>query len=311
MTARVVLVGAVLLAAAVFPLLNPPRYVVTVLTEVFVYAILAMSLDLLVGYTGLASLGHAACWGRGAYAAGIFSMRVSADALVAWPVGVLVAVLGALLIGAVCIRTTGVYFLMLTLAFTQMVFAAAFKWTGLTGGSNGLSGVPKPRLPIVDLADGTTFYYVAFGIFLVSLLVLQALVRSPLGRTFIGIRENESRMRALGYNTYAYKLIAFVIAGFFAGLGGVVNVAYNGFVTPGDVSWTTSGLAMIMVIIGGVGTLVGPVLGASLVLILQNWVSSLPNVGDRWQLVMGLVFVAFVLFARGGIAGLLVRRRSM
>jgi branched-chain amino acid transport system permease protein len=275
-----------------------------------VYAILAMSLDLLVGYTGLASLGHAAFWGLGAYAAGIFSMRVSADALLAWPVGICVAVTGAVLIGAVCIRTTGVYFLMLTLAFTQMVFAAAFKWTGLTGGSNGLSGVPKPRLPLVDLNDGTTFYYVAFAIFIVSLAVLQGVVRSPLGQTFIGIRENEARMRSLGYNTYGYKLVAFVIAGFFAGLGGVVNVAYNGLVTPGDVSWTTSGLAMVMVIIGGVGTLVGPVLGAGLVLLLQNWVSSLPNVGDRWQLVMGLVFVAFVLFARGGIAGLLERRRS-
>ncbi|MBI2755667.1 MAG: branched-chain amino acid ABC transporter permease [Chloroflexi bacterium] len=301
---RTPIVVALLVAAAVLPLFGPPRYLVTVVTEVFLYAIFAMSLDLLLGYTGMGSLGHAAFWGIGAYTAGILSLQWTQNALLTWPLAVLAAGLAALLIGAVCIRTSGVYLLMLTLAFTQMVYAAAFKWNGLTGGSNGLSGIPRPRLPLVDLSDGATFYYTALVAFVLSLGLLAVLVRSPLGQTFVGIRENEARMRALGYNTYLFKLASFVIGGLLAGLGGALNVGYTGFASPSDVAWTTSGQVMVMVIIGGVGTLFGPALGAALVLLMQNWVSSLPGIGERWQLVMGLVFVAFVLFARGGIVGI-------
>lgn len=298
----VVLAGITL--ALLLPLASPPRYLVTVLTEVWIFAVFAMSLDLLMGYTGLASLGHAAYWGLGAYAAGIVAMRVSPSVFVAVPAGVLTAAVAALAIGALCIRTSGVYFLMLTLAFSQMVFAVAFKWTALTGGSNGLAGVPRFQVPGVDLSEGTTFYYVSLGVCVLALLLLWTVARSPLGHTFVGIRENEARMRAIGYDTQRYKLASFVIAGTLAGLGGTLYVSYATFASPADVAWTTSGQAMIMVIVGGTGTLVGPALGAALVLLLQNWVSSLPTIGDRWQLIMGLVFVGFVLFARGGIVGI-------
>jgi branched-chain amino acid transport system permease protein len=218
--------------------------------------------------------------------------------------GAAVAALGAALIGAICVRTSGVYFLMLTLAFGQMVYAAAFKWTWLTGGSNGLSGVPKLQLPGLGSLDGAAVYELALVVCAATLLGLWRLTRAPLGRTFVGIRENEGRMRALGYNTYRYKLTAFTIGGVLAGLAGALSVAYSGYVSPNDAFWTASGQVMVMVIIGGLGTLVGPALGAGLVLLLQNLVSSVPGIGDRWELIMGAVFVAFVLFGRGGIVGI-------
>lgn len=303
---RIGLVVALVAALAMFPLVNPPRYLVTVFTEVMIFAIFAMSLDLLLGYTGLASLGHAAFFGIGAYTAGIAAKSLSASVLAAVPLGVLAAGLGALLIGALCIRTSGVYFLMLTLAFGQMVFAIAFKWTWLTGGSNGLSGVPRLDLLGFDLSGGAgaNYYYLSLLGFACSLWLLWVIVRSPLGRTFVGIRENEGRMRAIGYNTVLYKLSAFVIAGLFAGFAGALYIGFNRSITPGEVSWAQSGQVMIMVIIGGAGTLVGPVLGAALELLLKNWVSSLPMIGERWQIIMGLIFVGFVLFARRGMLGI-------
>jgi branched-chain amino acid transport system permease protein len=222
--------------------------------------------------------------------------------LVSIPAGVLVAGVGALIIGAIVIRTSGVYFLMLTLAFGQLIYALAFKWIWLTGGSNGLSAIHRLQLPGgLELADPRTLYYVILAICALSLWALWRVVNSSLGHTFVGIRENESRMRAAGYDTQRYKLVAFVIAGLFAGLAGALHVAFTRFVAPEEVLWTASGQVMIMVIVGGAGTLVGPLLGAAFVLLLQNWVSSLPAVGDQWQAIMGIVFVAFVLFARGGI----------
>jgi ABC-type branched-subunit amino acid transport system ATPase component len=216
--------------------------------------------------------------------------------------------LGAVLVGGLCVRTSGVYFLMLTLAFAQIVYAIAFKWTWLTGGSNGLSGIPAPILPLIQLADQAVLYEVALLAMVGSLAVLWRIVGSPLGRTLVGIRENEHRMRSLGYNTARYKLAAFVIAGLFAGFAGALYaVGYARAVSPADVYWTQSGLVLIMVILGGVGTLIGPILGAAVELLLRNWVSSLPGVGERWMLIMGLIFGAFVLFARGGLVGVIMR----
>ena len=298
------IIAACLVVALLLPLANPPRYVVTVLTQMFVYAIFAMSLDLLIGYTGLASLGHAAFWGLGAYTTGVVARAGAPSVLIALPIGAAIAGLGAVVIGAICVRAAGVYFLMLTLAFAQMVYAAAFKWTWLTGGSNGLSGVPKLQLPGGGTLDGPGVYELSLLMCAAVLVGLSLLTRAPLGRTFVGIRENEARMRALGYNTYRYKLVALAVAGVLAGVAGALNVAYSGYVSPNDVFWTASGQVMVMVIIGGLGTLLGPVLGAVLVLLLQNLVSSIPGVGERWELIMGAVFVAFVLVGRGGIVGI-------
>jgi branched-chain amino acid transport system permease protein len=294
---------AVLAALLLFPLVSPPVYFQNVLTEVLIFGIFAMSLDLLIGYTGLVSFGHAAFFGVAAYAAGIVATRYTDNLLVTLPAGVLAAGLLALPIGALSIRSLGIYFLMLTLAFSQMVYAAAWKWTWLTGGSNGLAGIPRPTLgsPGLDFSSVTTFYYLVLLFFVGSYLLLRRIVASPLGRAFVGVRENESRMRAVGYNTWLVKLAAFVIAGLFGGLAGTLFSYFNGFVSPHDVYWTTSGLVMIMVIIGGAGTLAGPVFGAALILILQNIVSTQT---ERWPLIMGATFILFVLVARRGIAGI-------
>jgi branched-chain amino acid transport system permease protein len=293
--------GLVLLVA--YPRLAA-TYQINVLSEVLIWGIFAMSLDLLIGYTGLVSFGHAAFFGMGAYAAGIAAIRLGPSLAVGLPVGMLAGGLLALVIGVLVIRSVGTYFLMLTLAFSQVVFAVAFKWTDVTGGSNGLAGVPRPTIfgGASELSSPSSFYYLVLAMFVLSYLLLHRLTESPLGRSLVGIRENETRMRAIGYPTQRFKLAAFVIAGLFAGLAGALFSFYNGFVSPTDVHWTTSGLAMVMVIIGGAGTLIGPVLGAALILVLQNVVSSS---FERWTMIMGLLFIAFVLFARRGMVGLL------
>lgn len=298
------LLGLALLAAlALFPLLAP-AYLINVLSEVLIFGIFAMSLDLLIGYTGLVSFGHAAFFGAAAYAAGLAAANVSSHLLASLTAGVIAASVLALAIGPLAIRSIGTYFLMLTLAFSQVVFAVAFKWTPVTGGSNGLAGIPRPTVlgGPSEFATPASFYYLTAALFVLSYLLLRRVVHSPLGRSFVGIRENESRMRAVGYNTTRYKLAAFVLAGSVAGIAGTLFAHFNGFVSPNEVHWTTSGLVMVMVIIGGAGTLLGPVLGAALILVLQNIVSSYT---ERWQLIMGLVFILFVLFARRGMAGLI------
>jgi branched-chain amino acid transport system permease protein len=294
---------AVVAALLLFPFVTPSIYLQNVLTEILIFAIFAMSLDLLIGYTGLVSFGHAAFYGIAAYTAGIIATRFTDNLFVTLGAGILAAGLLALPVGALSIRSSGIYFLMLTLAFSQMVYAAAWKWTWLTGGSNGLAGIPRPGLGIaaLDLSSPTSFYYLIVLFFLGAYLALRRLVASPLGHSFVGVRENESRMRAVGYNTSRVKLASFVIGGLFAGLAGVLSSYYNGFVSPHDVYWTTSGHVMIMVIIGGAGTLVGPTFGAAFFLILQNVVSSYT---DRWPLIMGATFIFFVLVARRGIVGI-------
>lgn len=292
----------VLLVLVVLPQLLTSQYHQSVLVRVLIFAILAMSLDLLLGYTGLASMGHAAFFGLGAYTAGIISLRLSSELAITLPASVLVAGVGALVVGFLSIRTAGVYFLMLTLAFAQVVYALAFKLTSVTRGSDGLSGIPRPSIALLGIHfdDFASLYYLVLVIFVASYLLLERLVHSPFGHALIGIKENESRMRAIGYNTFAHKLVSFVVGGLFAGVAGALYAYFNGFVAPSDVYWTVSGLALVMVIIGGAGTLIGPVMGAAVVLLLETIVASAT---ERWLLIMGLVFIVMVLFARRGLAG--------
>lgn len=281
-------------------------FVVKTVTEVLIYAIFAMSLDLLVGYTGLISFGHAAFFGIGAYAAGYLAQNISPNLLLNMPLALLLVAAAALLIGFFSIRVSGVYFLMLTLAFSQMVYAIADRWTDVTGGSNGLAGIPRPQFQVLSFAflfeDVTARYFLVLAFFLLSYAALRWIVRSQFGHALVGIRENETRLRAVGYNTTRFKLVAFVIAGVFAGVAGVLYAGFNRFVSPTDLYWTASGQVLIMVIVGGSGTLVGPSLGAALILILQNIVSSST---ERWPTIMGLIFIFFVFAARRGIMGIL------
>jgi branched-chain amino acid transport system permease protein len=296
------LVILVLLLA--YPAVMPP-YLLSLLTEVLIYGIFAMSLDLLLGYTGLVSFGHAAFFGVGAYAAGIAAVRLSPHMGLTLPLALLAAALAALIIGYLSIRTSGIYFLMLTLAFAQVLYAVAFKWTPVTGGSNGLSGIPRPALGIIpggnELSEPWRFYLFTLAVFLLVYFGLRRVVGSPFGHVLVGIRENEARMSAIGYNVTRFKLAAFVLAGVLAGLAGALNTYLNVFVSPALLNWPTSGQVLVMVIIGGAGTLVGPVLGAALVLLLQNLVSSQT---ERWPMIMGAVFIIFVLVARFGIVGI-------
>lgn len=295
------LVVALLVA---YPFVVPP-YLLSLLTEILVLGIFAMSLDLLLGYTGLVSFGHAAFFGVGAYVAGIAAVRLDPHMGLTLPAALVAAALAAVVIGYLTIRTSGIYFLMLTLAFAQVLYAVAFKWTPVTGGSNGLSGIPRPALGLVagggELNDPTRFYLFVLVVFLLVYAGLRRIVDSAFGHTLVGIRENEARMRAIGCDVGRFKLAAFVIAGTLAGLAGALNTYLNVFVSPAQLNWTTSGQVLVMVIIGGAGTLIGPVLGAGLVLLLQNLVSSQT---DRWLMIMGAVFIIFVLVARSGIVGI-------
>lgn len=300
-------VGLFALLAAL-PAVAPP-YLRSLAIEVLILAIFAMSLDLLLGYTGLVSFGHASFLGMGAYALAFSTRALGDNLLLTAPISLLAVGLFAVVAGYLALRTTGISFLMLTLAFSQMLFGLAIKWSSVTGGTDGIS-VARPTLGLgalsVRFGPDITFYYLALVCFALSWWLLRRIVQSPFGHALRGIKENEARMRALGYPTGRLKLIAFVIAGLFAGLAGILAAAFNRHSSPELLSWTVSGEAIIMVIVGGAGTLVGPILGATLVHLLESYASSYT---ELWRMVMGAVFVGFVLFAPQGIVGLLRRRR--
>ncbi|MBV8718699.1 MAG: branched-chain amino acid ABC transporter permease [Chloroflexi bacterium] len=283
---------------------------VSLATSILVFSIFTMSLDLLLGYAGLPSFGHAAFLGLGAYAAAILSAELGVSNLgVALIAAIALASAGSLVLGLLALRTSGVYFLMLTLAFAQMLSAVALKWGAVTGGTNGLPGVHSPELfvPGLTVGRGVPYYILTVVAAIVCFFLMYRLIHSPFGRTLIGIHQNEARMRAIGYNTRLYKLGAFWIAGVFASVAGVFYAFFNQFISPDDIGFTTSGTAVLMVLLGGEATLVGPILGTTAFLILQNVLSSIFT--GRWQLILGALFVIFVLFVRGGIVGIWRRVR--
>lgn len=300
------LVAAALLA--LLPLValavGQPFYVVFA-TRVLIYALIATSLNLLIGYVGLVSFGHAAFVGAGAYTVAMLMMAGVASAWLLWPAAIGVAALLALLIGAISLRTRGVYFIMITLAFAQMVYYLVVSLRVL-GSDDGLTLSARPSLGVVALDRDTHFYFVALAILLAALLGMRALLNAPLGRALQGIRDNEIRMEAIGFPTYRLKLLAFVVAGAAAGLGGGLLASLNGLVGPNLLHWPESGLLMIMVILGGAGRLLGGVLGAAALLILQE---ALAGHTIHWPLVIGVVLLAVVLFAPQGLSGL-IRRGS-
>jgi len=304
---RGILIGlvAVVVAAGVAPLLS--AYPLTLLTQAAIVAVLAMSLDVLLGYTGLPSLGHAAYFGVAAYAVGILTTDYQRGFLVCLLVGLALATLTAAVFGLLAIRATGTYFLMITLALGMVVWGLAFRWVSMTKGDNGIAGVPRPDLggPWNLTAPLPFFYFVLAGA-LLAWALLGLLVRSPFGLTLMGIRESESRMRALGYNVWLHKYLAFILSGFFAGFAGVFWAYYNGFVSPVDVQLVTSVETLLMVALGGPGTLAGPALGAALIVFLKNFVSVYTK---RWLLILGAVYIGVILFAPRGVLGAFRRER--
>lgn len=294
---------ALWVALALVPLSG--NYITGVVAEILIFAIFAMSLDLLIGYAGLISFGHAAFFGVSAYAVVALAVHLGVSGWWGLPAGVAIAAATASFIGFFCVRVSGIPFLMLTMAFSQLLFSLSVKWRAVTGGTDGLSGFQRPTLFGASLDDRTLQYYVIAVGFVLALSFLWCLVRSPLGSIFIGIRDNEQRMRAIGYPVQRFKLIAFTIAGAVAGLGGGLYAFFNAFVSSDILHWSLSGDAIVMVVLGGNGTIVGPVIGAAVFLLLKNIVSSH---NEYWMLWVGVIFILSVMFFREGIWGLVGKK---
>jgi branched-chain amino acid transport system permease protein len=302
--------------AVAYPLFVRP-YFLSLALEVLIYAIFAMSLDLLLGYTGLASLGHSAFFGIGAYLVAYLSsrndlaLRLTSNLLVTLPIVAAGSGLSALVIGFFALRTRGIYFLMVTLAIGQMLFSIAISWARVTGGSDGLTGVPRPSIELGPLSyvfdSRESFYYLTLALFLGVLWLLRRIVSSPFGWTLRGIRENEARLSALVDHPLQHTMQSYVIAGAIAGLAGAMLAHDFGIASPDSLYWTTSGQVLIMLIVGGTGTLNGPVMGAAVVRLLRNLLSSYT---ERWETLVGLVFILFVIFAPRGLIGLLGGQRE-
>jgi branched-chain amino acid transport system permease protein len=291
------------LLALPFVMTDYPR---ALISEIFIFAIFAMSLDLLLGFTGLMSLGHAAFFGLGAYAVAVLGTQFGVNAWLGVAAGIVVAGCGAALIGFFCVRTGGIPFLMLTLAFSQLVFSVALKWRDVTGGSDGIAITERPGFLGYDLSHSLVMYFMALSFFAMTYWGLRRLLNAPLGHAFVGIRENEQRMMAIGYPTRAYKLLSFTIAGAIAGLAGGLYAIFNGFISADAVYWTASGDILIMTMLGGAGTLIGPALGAAIVLLMKNVVSSY---SEHWLAIIGITFVCCVMFFPGGLWGSLQKVR--
>jgi branched-chain amino acid transport system permease protein len=284
-----------------------PTYGMTLLTEALILGLFAMSLDLMVGYTRLISFGHAAAYGFGAYACGWLLLHTSLPMLAAVPLAALLAGVLAIGIAWVCTQASGVSFSMLTLAFAQLLYAVAYKWTSVTGGSDGLAGIPRRPGPFAlhVFVGRNGFYYLVIIVLLGAFLFCRALVRSPFGAVLRGIRENEAKTLALGYNARLYKIAVVALSYGLGALAGALYAPFAGFANTELLFWLLSGQVLIMVIIGGAGTLVGPILGAAFFLIVEHQLS---NYTEAWALFFGLIFIAFVMFAPEGIWGL-VRAR--
>jgi len=312
MTAQQVKVLAVVIALAAIAIVIPNMnsFVILLVTRALAFAILVMSLDILLGFTGLPSLGQAAYLGVGAYLTAILATKyqfgLGYDFWLVILFGILCGAALAAVFGLLAIRATGVYFLMITLALGQCVWGLAYRWNSLTGGDNGINLRVRPRFGL-DLANEVTFFYLVFGFFAVSLLAMYILVRSPFGRSLVGIRERELRMQILGYNTWLHKYIAFIIAGAFGGLSGVLWAHTAGIVSPENVVLTTSVDALLMAVLGGAGTLVGGAIGAFIVFGLREYLST---VVPWWQYVLGGVYVLTILYLPTGLMGIPARIRQ-
>jgi branched-chain amino acid transport system permease protein len=290
----------------VFAALTAERYLLDSATRIMVFAVAAVALDLLVGYCGLISFGHAAFIGLGAYAVGILSAEGIGDTFVALPTAVAVSMLFAWITGIVCLRTKGVYFIMITLAFGQMVYFVA---TSLApyGGDNGLTIAARNTIAgFVLIKSDLAFYYFTLLCLVATYLLCRALIASRFGRVLRGARENPTRMATIGFTIRRFQLIAYVIAGGLGGLSGFLLANSTEFVSPEYMSWQRSGELIVMVILGGVGTLDGAIIGSAVYLFAEEWLS---RAFEDWQVIFGPLLVLVVLFARGGLIGLTTQLR--
>ena len=299
---RIVL-GLVALAAALLAPFAVGQFWMTLITQIYIYGLLALSVDLLLGHAGLYSLCHASFFATAAYTTAILQVRHGVPTLLAAPAGILAGTLLAILYGA-SVRTRGVYFILITIALGYIIWGAVYRLASFTGGDNGITNVPPPSIGSVTFASQTAYYYFALAVVLLCALGYRILIRSPFGLSLRGIKASESRMRSLGYRTTKHLYVAFVISGAMASLAGVLYVYYNRFINPVAASFQISVEVSLMAIVGGSSTIIGPFLGSGIVLGLRNWVSSF---FEFHAAVMGIVFIATILWAPHGIVGFFSR----
>jgi len=309
-TVRNIVVSVLLAALALLPVyvgLGGNLFLLTLFTRIVILGLAAVSLNLILGYGGMMSFGHAAYLGIGGYAVGILAHEGIYSGFVQWPVALFVSAAFALVIGALSLRTRGVYFIMITLAFAQMAY---YIIAGLAryGGDDGLTIYKRSQFfAPVDLTNKMQFYYLCLALLLGSIYLVHRLVNSRFGLVVQGARSNDLRMRAIGFPTYRYRLVCFVIAGTLCGLAGALIANNTDFVSPSMMYWTRSGDLIIMVVLGGMGSVIGPLIGAVALLVLEEFLS---GITEYWQIILGPLLLLVVLFARGGIDGLLSKIRA-
>jgi branched-chain amino acid transport system permease protein len=307
LTPRNVVVLAMLVALALLPVyvaLTGDRFILTLFTRIIILALAAVSLNLILGYGGMMSFGHAAYLGIGGYAIGMLAHEGVGSGYIQWPVALAASAVFALVIGALCLRTRGVYFIMITLSFAQMAYYVV---SGLSryGGDDGLTIYQRSDFGgWINMSNKTQFYYLCLVLLYGSLYLVWRLVNSRFGMVIQGARSNETRIRAIGFPVYRYRLTCFVIAGTMGGLAGALLANNTEFISPSVMYWTRSGDLIIMVVLGGMGSLFGPVFGAVALLLLEEVLS---GITEYWQIILGPMLLLVVLFARGGIDGLLVK----
>jgi branched-chain amino acid transport system permease protein len=326
LTPRNAVVAALLIFLALVPVYAAGSgnvFLMTLFTRIIILAIAATSLNLILGYGGMVSFGHAVYLGVGGYAIGILAHEGFASGFLQWPVAIAVSALFALIVGALCLRTRGVYFIMITLAFAQLVyyFGVALE---RYGADDGLTIYRRSQFAgLINLSNKTQFYYLCLVLLIAAIWLIDRLVNSRFGLVIQGARSNDRRMQAIGFPTYRYRLAAFVIAGTLCGLAGALLANHSDFVSPAVMHWTRSGDLIVMVVLGGMGSMFGPMIGAVTLLVLEEalpviirWAmfpfvgSVAVRVAEYWQIVLGPLFLLVVLYARGGINGLLGGRRD-
>jgi branched-chain amino acid transport system permease protein len=325
LTPRNAVVAAVIAVLVLLPLYTGATgntFLLTLFTRIVILAIAAVSLNLIMGFGGMVSFGHAAYLGIGGYVVGILAKEGVDSGFVQWPLALVLSGLFALAVGALSLRTRGVYFIMITLAFAQVAYYVA---NGLDryGGDDGLTIQRRSDFgALIDLSNRTAFYYLCLAVLLATLYLVWRIVNSRFGMVIQGARSNERRMRAIGFPTFRYKLVCFVIAGVLCGLAGVLLANHTNFISPALMHWTRSGDLIVMAVMGGMGSVFGPVIGAITLLVLEEalphligiatWVATgkeIAAVKEYWQLILGPMLLLIVLFARGGIDGLLTGLR--
>jgi branched-chain amino acid transport system permease protein len=303
-----IVVGALAVLIALAIPLTLSTFYINLATKILIFALFAMSLDVLLGYVGLPSLGHSAFFGVAAYGAGILAVRSGLDPWLSLCCAVLIGTALGALLGFLSLRLRGSYFLMITLAFAQVLWAIALGWREMTGGDDGLANVPPLVSSWPGLIDHTQLlYFVVASIVGLSTFIMFLIVRSPFGYSLIGIRDNETRMLALGYNVWLYKYFAFILSAAFASLAGALYTFYNLFVGLDSLSVVRSAEVLLMVIVGGAGTLFGPALGAAVLILLEYVIASYTK---HWLLCLGIVYVLATLYAPSGLVGLLQQLRK-